>query len=216
MYFQRGPIEPKVAAAIACPTLIIHVSQTALRIARLCSQPYAQGQHNASDPVEYANTLSEELHNVPGGATVYVVKGKSSSLFHKEIRFASLTFFGPIPGGRGTISLIPSCASIVNKVLTSFLTNIPHRPHTESSTPRSTEPTVQRMRRALYTLAEFMDDPSIAARDPSSPASFSCVSPKLENQQMESIYSFAIDQREAFNPLRRDGHPQRKCVHSHT
>lgn len=208
---NREPIEPNVAAAIKIPTLMI------------------QGESSMSDPLKYAEEFKKQLVNVPGGARMYVVKG-----------------------GRGSLNVIPSYATIVNRTFAQFLQehsraaqrqrekdqalsveSVPNsdRASTLSSTTTSSlstststksssstlryETLKDRMTRALADLANFVDNPSIAERDPRSPLSFSCVSPELERQQMESIYAFAEGQRDAFDPLAATGRPMRRWTQRH-
>lgn len=64
----------------------------------------------------------------------------------------------------------------------------------------------------LEILADLIDDPSIAERDPLSPMSFSRISVAVQQLQVENYMAAAKEARQAFSPLVSDGRPIRKCV----
>lgn len=66
------------------------------------------------------------------------------------------------------------------------------------------------MRTALSRLASIAGDPSIAKRDPSSPLSFSCVTPEVQKSQLEALQFYVKDLDKAFSPLDAHGRPHRK------
>lgn len=66
------------------------------------------------------------------------------------------------------------------------------------------------MKVALKKLAEFMDDPSLASRNPLSSMSFSCLPPDVVKSQTDSLVFHGRGQKTAFSPLGSDGRPLRK------
>lgn len=70
------------------------------------------------------------------------------------------------------------------------------------------------MEAALFRLAEFEDDPSIARRDPKSPLSFSRVTAEVCKSQEDTYKAYEKGQRKAFSPLSVNGRPIRKSVYN--
>jgi hypothetical protein len=66
------------------------------------------------------------------------------------------------------------------------------------------------MQEALERLADMMNDPIIAARDPSSSLSFSCLEPEVAKSQEEGLRFYGQGLNKAFCPLRADGRPLRR------
>ncbi|KAI0069186.1 alpha/beta-hydrolase [Artomyces pyxidatus] len=148
----------------------------------LITQPVLilHGENNALHPIKHAQQLSEDLQN--SNVSLSVLKGCA-----------------------GYLSLIPTCASILNKIYVKFVSRIPP----PESTPLPV-PIPISMKRALATLAGLVDRPMITMRDPMSPMSFSVVTPEVEKQQREVFISFIRGQTAAFSPLGEDGRPLRK------
>lgn len=142
------------------------------------------GDKNEIAPQKYAEKLGTELSQAEGGAVLYSVKGGSSHL-----------------------SIVPGHASIANQVLSKFLSRLP-RLRSDLEPPKT--PIAERMAVALAQLAELMDDPSIAGRDPMSSLSFCCLDPDVIKSQTEAIMAFRIGEEEAFSPLGPNGRPIRK------
>ncbi|KAI5124806.1 hypothetical protein M0805_005438 [Coniferiporia weirii] len=151
------------------------------------TQPTLIIQSDKTDinPIKYAELLSRQLVNVEGKARVHTIKGSPEY-----------------------VTLVPTCASIVNRVFAEFLSRQPHVPTTlRMVTPAERQ---ERMQEALYRLAELMEDASIAERDPSSPLSFSCVTPEVLQSQSDVLSHQMLKEREAFSPLGMDGRPCRR------
>lgn len=175
---NRDAIEPRVAALITAPTLII------------------QGHHNLANPVKYAYELRDLLVNAQGGAQVFEVEGGSGMMnllpdFSKTVNQTLYRFLQRLPP-----------IDVVDNTWGQTLG------HTSDWTPASAarESLLQRMRQALHDLARIQGNPQMAQRDPHSPLSFSCVPAELECQQMQLIYRYAMDQENAFNPVGPTGH----------
>jgi hypothetical protein len=107
----------------------------------------------------------------------------------------------------GCLCIVPSTASIVNQVLTKFLSRLP-RTCSEIRPPET--PTKEKMTAALNALSELMGDTTIATRDPSSSLSFSCLAPEVITSQKDAVDFYGKDQWKAFSPLGLDGRPIRK------
>ncbi|KAI0313260.1 alpha/beta-hydrolase [Amylostereum chailletii] len=142
------------------------------------------GESNALHPLRFAEELKEQLCNAVGGVNLCVIKGSA-----------------------GFLSVIPSCASILNKFFVKFLARLPHA---RSDLRPPAIPINERMKSALVNLAQMYDDQSIASRDPRSPMSFSLVPPSVEKLQTDALRLYARDERKAFSPLSSDGRPIRK------
>lgn len=150
-----------------------------------CPVLIIQGEYSEPQPVKYGEVLLESLVNAPQ-RKFFVVKG-----------------------GQGFMSLVPSFANIVNQAFAKFLAGIT-KPTDDSVLRPPSEPMYDRMKRALEDLADFVDDPSIADRDPRSSLSFSCCRPEVAQSQMDTIKNYAKSQKDAYNPLGPDGRPIRK------
>ena len=112
-------------------------------------------------------------------------------------------------GATTCIPIIPGNASIVNRVFSAFLSQLPG----SRSDPRPPDiPAWERAREALQTLSELVGDPSIAHRNPRSLLSFSCVTPEVAKSQLESLKFYSKDLEKTYCPLGRDGRPIRKSV----
>ena len=144
-----------------------------------------QSDKTKVNPVKYAERLAADLKNVRGGARVHTVRGSPELL-----------------------CVIPSCASIVNRIYAEFLSRQPHAPsRIEVQHPFARR---DRMSEALTRLSEFMSDSSITERNPCSPLSFSCVSPEVLQSQTEAMQRHQQKQEHALSPLGYDGRPLRK------
>lgn len=110
-------------------------------------------------------------------------------------------------GAKACVSIIPGSASLVNRVFTGFLSQLP-RSRSDLRPPAIS--TLERTRIALQTLSELVGDPSIAHRNPKSVLSFSCVTPEVAKSQLESLKFYARDIDKTYCPLGRDGRPIRK------
>lgn len=144
---------------------------------------FLHGDKNEIAPQKYADKLASELSHAEGGAFVYSVKGGSSHL-----------------------SIVPGHASIANQVLSKFLSRLP-RVRSDLVPPKTS--IQERMSSALAKLAELMDDPTIASRDPTSSLSFCCLDPDVIKSQTESILAYRKGEQEAFSPLGPNGRPIR-------
>lgn len=105
------------------------------------------------------------------------------------------------------MTVVPSCASIVNRIVASFLSQQPYIPSEVDKPPPI--PTHERMQEALNKLAELSGDRSVATRDPRSPVSFSLVSEEVRQFQLEALKQHVVTGLE-FSPLGHDGRPLRK------
>ena len=104
-------------------------------------------------------------------------------------------------------TVVPSCASIVNRVLASFVSQQPFIPSEVDKPPPVS--TYERMQEALDKLAELSGDTGVASRDPRSPVSFSLASEEVKKMQLEAMKQHVITGTE-FSPLGLDGRPLRK------
>ncbi|KZT13104.1 alpha/beta-hydrolase [Laetiporus sulphureus 93-53] len=166
LFMNRRPLTPEELACVTCPTLII------------------QAERSQTHPLEYAERVANSLVNVPGGCTVFSVKGKAS---------------------QGYLSIIS--ASIVNQVFNKFLAR---QPPARSDSKRPSIPLAERMKAGLAKLAQLRNEPTFVDRDPLSPLSFSCVSPEVCKSQEETRATYQKEERTAFSPLGLDGRPLRK------
>jgi len=142
--------------------------------------------------------MQEQLVNSKDGARLYFIRGtctQSSS----HVRTPR-----PSPGGQGCLGVIPGSASIANRVFASFLARQPPA----RSDPVPPHPTC--LEDALQRFSEIMNNPEIAARDASSPMSFSCVPPAVVRRRMQIYAQAAAGHRLAFSPLDNHGRPKRK------
>jgi hypothetical protein len=108
--------------------------------------------------------------------------------------------------------VVSASASIVNQVFVKFLSRLPH---VASDLVRPAIPVAERMKTALSKLAGIAGDPAIGCRDPDSPLSFSCVTPEVRKNQLESLKFYAKDLDKAFSPLDAYGRPQRRLANSY-
>jgi hypothetical protein len=142
--------------------------------------------------------------NVEGGPSIFRVKGGTL----RFLLFPLFTYKNALAAA-GYLTIVS--ASIVNQVLSKFLARLPR-----SEKPSQLLPMKERlsnfMSHGLARLAEFRDDSSMLMRDPTSPLSFSCVSPEDEKRQADAITEVAKDARKAFSPLGPNGRPIRKYV----
>lgn len=133
---------------------------------------------------------------------LYTVKGlkNAASFKAKEAHILLL-------GGSGSLSIIPGHASIANQVFAKFLSRLPH---TRSDLTPPSMSKEARMKLALSELADIMEDPTIASRDPLSSLSFSCLPPEVAKTQTECLAQHRKGLGKAFSPLGPDGRPIRK------
>ncbi|KAL5527782.1 hypothetical protein ACEPAG_6583 [Sanghuangporus baumii] len=146
-----------------------------------------QSDKTEINPIRYANKLAASLLNAEGKARVHTIRGSPEY-----------------------VTVVPTCATIVNRVVAEFLSR-QTRPHV-SSRPQSIPAAKrrERLQEALMRLSELMDDASIATRDPSSPLSFSCVTPEVLQSQNDVLRRQMLDEHLAFSPLGMDGRPRRR------
>jgi hypothetical protein len=112
-----------------------------------------------------------------------------------------------IKGGQGYISVVPTTASVCNRVFLQFLSRLP-KARSELRPPR--DPLDIYIFHALEKLADLTGDSSIVERDPLSPMSFSRISVAVQRLQVENYMAAARGTRKAFSPLGSDGRPMRK------
>ncbi|KAH9045258.1 alpha/beta-hydrolase [Lactarius pseudohatsudake] len=142
------------------------------------------GDKNQIHPIQHAHNMVADLINAKNGAKLYTIKG-----------------------GQGYISVLPTTASVCNRVFLQFVSRLPHA-RSELRAPDDSLKVF--ISHGLETMAEIMDDPSIAQRDPLSPMSFSRISVAVQKLQVENYMAAAKDARKAFSPLGSDGRPMRK------
>jgi hypothetical protein len=150
-----------------------------------CPVLIIQNEHSPIAPLIHAETLRDHLREATGGEPrLYVMKG-----------------------AKACPSIIPGSASLVNRVFTGFLSQLPR---SRSDLVPPSIPTLERTRIALQTLSDLVGDPSIARRNPRSLLSFSCVGPEVAKSQLESLKFYARDIDKTYCPLGRDGRPIRR------
>ncbi|KAI9467164.1 alpha/beta-hydrolase [Lactarius psammicola] len=142
------------------------------------------GDKNQIHPIQHAHNMVADLINAKDGAKMYTIKG-----------------------GQGYISVVPTTASVCNRVFLQFVSRLPHA---RSELRPPSYPLEVSISHGLEILAELADDPSIAQRDPLSPMSFSRISVAVQRLQVENYMAAAKDARKAFSPLGSDGRPMRK------
>ncbi|EJD01480.1 alpha/beta-hydrolase [Fomitiporia mediterranea MF3/22] len=153
------------------------------------TQPTLIIQSDKTDinPIKYADRLASYLVNVEGKARVHTIKGSPEY-----------------------VTVVPTCATIVNRVFAEFLSRQP-RPHSPIRLNSVTAADRRaRLQEALIKLADLVDDTSIAVRDPMSSLSFSCVSPEVLQNQHDVLRRQMLDEHLAFSPLGMDGRPCRR------
>jgi hypothetical protein len=102
-----------------------------------------------------------------------------------------------------------STSSITNQVFVKFVSRLGR---VRSDTRPPAMHTYERMHRALQLLADIMEDPSIANRDPMCSLSFSCLSLPITKSQTEGLVAYGKKQWKALCPLQIDGRPMRRWV----
>jgi len=112
-----------------------------------------------------------------------------------------------IKGGQGYISVLPTTASVCNRVFFQFISRLPHA---RSDLRPPSDPLDVFILRGLAVLAELAENPLIAQRDPLSPMSFSRISDAVQRLQVENYMAAAKDAKKAFSPLGSDGRPMRR------
>ncbi|KAI0303936.1 alpha/beta-hydrolase [Russula brevipes] len=142
------------------------------------------GDKNQIHPIQHAHNMVADLVNAKGGAKLYTIKG-----------------------GQGYISVVPTTASVCNRVFHQFISRLP-KARSVLRPPR--DPLETYISRGLELLAVLAGDPSISERDPLSPMSFSRISAAVQQLQVENYMAAARDARSAFSPLGSDGRPMRK------
>ena len=106
------------------------------------------------------------------------------------------------------MTLVPTCASVVNRLFYMFLSR--QKAQTSHFVCRTPIERRERMKAALKSLSEFVEDPAIATRDPDSALSFSCVTPEVFDSQSAQIEKQRLKENEALSPLGLDGRPLRR------
>ncbi|KAI0254856.1 alpha/beta-hydrolase [Lactifluus subvellereus] len=142
------------------------------------------GDKNQIHPIEHAYNMVSDLVNAKGGAKLYTIKG-----------------------GQGYISVLPTTASVCNRVFLQFLSRLPEA-RSELRPPRDSLEVY--ISHGLAILAELAGDATIAGRDPLSPMSFSRIAPHVQQLQVENYMAAAREAKQAFSPLGTDGRPMRK------
>ena len=140
-------------------------------------------------------------------AELYIVKGNENLLCLNQNYKTHRTGF--VTGATGSLTLMSSTASIVNRVFSQFLSEVRCITGNDSLPPPAP---ITRMKEALSTLAEIAGDPSIADRPPLSCLSFSCLGPEARKTQLETLELYAKDLDKAFSPLDACGRPLRRLV----
>ncbi|KAK0467900.1 Alpha/Beta hydrolase protein [Desarmillaria tabescens] len=135
-------------------------------------------------PVKYAERLHSELSNSLGGARLYPLKGAS-----------------------GSLCTVPGNASIANQVFAKFMTQ---QPRLRSDIIPPATSVAERMAMALDKLAEFTNDSSFRARNPTSSLSFSCLTPDVVRSQTESLALYSENLHNAYSPVGPNGRPYRR------
>ncbi|KZP13057.1 alpha/beta-hydrolase [Athelia psychrophila] len=144
-----------------------------------------QSEQSPVAPVKYAEELAAELHD----AHLFIVKGVS-----------------------GPSTVLPSSASIVNRVFSQFLA---HMPPSNSTITAPTIPVALRMKSALTKLGSLAGNTAIAARDPRLSSSFSRISEEVRENQAECLTVYEQDLDKAFSPLNYNGKPYRRYIDRH-
>ncbi|KIY45992.1 alpha/beta-hydrolase [Fistulina hepatica ATCC 64428] len=166
--------------------LNVLLNRTALKteVLSTITQPVLliHGDHNDMCPIKHAEKLSSHLCNAGGGAMLYIVKG-----------------------GGGLLNI--AHASIVNQTFCKFLSRLPPARSDLLPLDMSIE---KRMQAALKRLSEWMDDPSIARRNPVSPLSFCQLPPDVIKSQTDLLLHYGKNQALAFSPVNSYGAPLRK------
>ncbi|KAF9481994.1 alpha/beta-hydrolase [Pholiota conissans] len=169
-------------------SLYINRAQLSSETLSLISQPVLiiQGEKNELCPMKYADKLVSALTGVEGGPVLYDVKGATMM-----------------------ISVVPGPASMVNNVFYKFLTRLPHR-RSDLVEPESS--IRDRMKMALGSLAEIMEDPDMASLDPLCSLSFCCLTPEVIKGQTDLLKHYSKDIGTALNPMgvENEGRPLRK------
>ncbi|KAF9224350.1 alpha/beta-hydrolase, partial [Gyrodon lividus] len=151
-----------------------------------CPVLIIQNEHSPVAPLTHAESLRDHIRDATGQEPrLYVIKGSYLAC----------------------MSIIPGSASLVNRVLAGFLSQLP-RARSDLVPPPI--PIFDRTKIALQTLSELVGDPSIARRNPRSSLSFSCVTPEVAKSQLESLKFYAKEIDKTYCPLGRDGRPIRK------
>lgn len=145
-------------------------------------------------------------------ASLYFCFASPSQCVVHAASLRSLTAYASHSGSPEYVTLIPTCASVVNRVFAEFLSRQP-----KGETPSQLQcihPSSRRERilSALEKLADLIEDPNIASRDPSSSLSFSCVTPEVYQSQKDILDKEVLEERTAFSPLGLDGRPLRRFV----
>ncbi|KAI0276318.1 alpha/beta-hydrolase [Russula aff. rugulosa BPL654] len=142
------------------------------------------GDKNQIHPIEHAYNMAADLVNAEDGAKLYTIKG-----------------------GQGYISVVPTTASVCNRVFLQFLSRLP-KARSDLLPPE--DPLDVYISHGLEILADLTGDESIAEMDPLSPMSFSRISVAVRRLQVENYMAAAKDVRKSFSPLGSDGRPMRK------
>lgn len=107
-----------------------------------------------------------------------------------------------VRGGPESFTLVPSCATVVNRVYSTFLSRLPaYQPFIPVI--RSKERTYAL---GLQRLSQIFEDPSISQREPID-ASFSMISPEKIAEIAAILAHFEKDQDKALTALDSDGRP---------
>ncbi|KAF5363858.1 hypothetical protein D9756_000594 [Leucocoprinus leucothites] len=166
----------------------VYVNRTPLRSEELAEikQPVLifHGERNDMHSIEHAERLRELLTGVDGGAILCTIMSGASNL-----------------------SFNRNAAAMLNSIYSRFLLQRIDRARSEL---RMTDISIrERMRTALFKLADIMDWPDMGANDPLSSMSFSCLSEAGVQRQAELLKEYA-ESENTFSPLGPDGKPLRK------
>ncbi|KAI0052586.1 alpha/beta-hydrolase [Auriscalpium vulgare] len=150
------------------------------------------GDAHEACSIDEAHRFQKYFVNARGGAKVYFIKGAHACL-----------------------GLIPSTATIANRVFARFLSNLPHA-RSDPSTP--TDPLELQMSQPLLILSKITDDKSVLGKNPLHAMSFSRIRPEEASRRARKVKEAAVGQSEAFSPLASNGRPVRRYserMHDH-
>jgi hypothetical protein len=155
-----------------------------------------QGEKYVVNPVDQAEAETARIPN----SQFFVVKGPSLVSVASTV---SLIFAS---GGPEAFAIVPACATIANRVYSSFLSRV-----TVPALPPPTKPRKEKviLSQALQILADIFGDPSIAKRKPTS-LSFSMSSLERVQENAKYIAQFEKGEKKAVTALGKDGQPVRK------
>jgi len=114
--------------------------------------------------------------------------------------------FFVVKGGPEAFTMIPSSATVANRVYSTFLSRVPIPPLPAPTKPRKEKVILTQ---ALQNLAECFNDASIAKRKPTS-MSFSMNSAQANEQCAQFFARYEKGEKKALTALGKDGLPVRR------